>query len=253
MKLLVIVLCLFSERFLIHTASFNRFSWFKEYYSFIARNLQPLGALSAPVWLLIGLILPIVIISALVLFFLEDVFYGFFGLILNIIILYYCLGPQNPFYPITEKKVNAQGADQNTVSGRYLVEVNGQLFAVLFWYILTGPLGIIIYRTISLSQDYEPVAAKAKLIIAWLDWLPARMTALFYMLVGNFQRGAHYFAKYFTGGPAKNNAMLSECGIAAASIEGDKTASISAAENLVEHSVIVFLVFLALFTLAAWL
>jgi len=35
MKLLVIVLGLLSERFLIHSLSYQRFHWFKNYYSWI--------------------------------------------------------------------------------------------------------------------------------------------------------------------------------------------------------------------------
>lgn len=255
MKLFVIVLCLLSERFLLHALSFHRFSWFKGYCHFIARNVKSHSGLSSPSLLLLLLIIPLALVPALLLFILGGLLYGFLGLILNIVIFHYCLGPQNPFYPVTEKKTEDPAPEQGitSVSGRYLAEVNGQLFAVLFWYILTGPVGIIIYRSISLSQGFEPVAEKAGWATSLLDWIPARMTALLYMLVGNFQQGIHYLGKYFIAAPEKNHLMLSKCGLASASIDSDKSVSITAAESLVEHSVIVFLVFLALFTLAAWL
>ncbi len=248
MKLLVIVLCLLSERYLIHAVSLNRFNWFKEYYQLILNHAKKLNIHQSP-WLVIALmVLPLFISLALILWIFEDLVFGFTGLILHIIILYYCLGPQNPFYPISETPDKTPATPD-----KYLADVNGQLFAVLFWYILTGPLGIIVYRTVSLCQNFDPSARQAEQLTAIFDWLPARLTVILYMLVGNFQRGLHHLSQHLIAAPAENETLLKNCGLASLRSKEDEQVSIAAAENLVEHSVIVFLVLLALFTLASWL
>lgn len=66
------------------------------------------------------------------------------------------------------------------------------LFAPIFWFALLGPAGAVLYR---LSQSanhawggqetaFNRVASR---IFYWLDWLPARFTAVGYAVVGDFE------------------------------------------------------------------
>lgn len=248
MKFIVIVLCLLSERYLVHALSLNRFSWFKDYSDRLLKQTDNTSFLSSAWLKLLTLVLPIVLLTWLVLCLLGNVLFGFIGLFLNVGIFYYCLGPKNPFYPSTDKKGKKQ-AD----AADYFAEVNGQLFAVIFWYIFTGPLGIIVYRLVSLSQSLKAVAGQARTLTDILDWLPARLTALLYMLVGNFQRGLVHLMSQLLSPPVKNNQLLESCGLASAANKDGEEVPVPMAEQLVEHAVIVLLVFLALFTLIAWM
>ena len=249
MKLLVIVLCLLSERFLVHVSSHNRFRWFSTYGQAMENRLSNISFLSSPWIMLIVALLPMLLTAFVILFFCTNWLFGFVGLLLNIIVFYCCIGPGNPFYPL---RTSTAESDSNEDVGAYLVQINGQLFAILFWYIFLGPLAILAYRLISLSQNQKAVSQQALWLTNGLDWLPARMTALLYLIVGNFQAGLRLFSKLFFSEPTKNKDLLSACGLQALGSGGDEQAAMPLAEHLVEHAVIALLVLLACFTLVAW-
>lgn len=246
MELLVIVFCLLSERFLVHKSSHNRFHWFMSYGNGIIAHVP--ARLSS--WVILVLImLPLLLLFGVVLYFVDDALFGIIGLLMNIVIFYYCIGPVNPFYPVHTKPVELM-VDEDIA--HYLVQVNGELFAVLFWYLVLGPLGILAYRLISLSQGLASVRQAASDVLNVLDWLPGRMTALLYLFVGNFQAGFQHLSKLFFTAPGKNKRLLSVCGLAALSFDHREPKTMLDAENLVEHATIVFLVLLAFCTIVAW-
>lgn len=92
---------------------------------------------------------------------------------------------------------------------RGLVDAYRQVFAVLFWFtILPGPLGAVLYRACLLlgnewagpapgDEDETPVAraratfgAPARKLLWLLDWVPVRLTALSFAIVGDFEDAA---------------------------------------------------------------
>ena len=248
MKLLVIVLCLLSERFLVHVGSHHRFQLFTGYGHLLSRQLSRLSFLSSP-WLILALtVLPWLLIVSLMLSLFGGLLFGFVGLLFNILLFYCCIGPENPFYPIRAQTVDHVGDNE---VGNYLANVNEQLFSVLFWYILLGPLAALAYRLISLCRNQTSIGQQALWLTNILDWLPVRMTLLLYLLVGNFQAGARHFSKSFFLTPANNHAFLSGCGMEALRGSESEPIVMPNAENLVEHAVIVLLVLLACFTLSA--
>jgi AmpE protein len=230
MKLLVIVLCLLSERFLVHAALHKRFYWISAYINFIAGRLSKVSP-----WIILSFILlPFVVVVSVILYYFSNSVFGFVGLLLNLIIVYCCIGPGNPFYPVR-------------------VQANGQLFAVIFWYITLGPLAALVYRLIAQSRKQQSLSQIALKLTNILDWLPARMTILLYLLVGNFQAGLRDFGKLLFKTPSNNQILLSVCGLQALSSNGVKSAKMLQAEKLVEYAVILLLVLLAFFTLVAWM
>jgi len=92
---------------------------------------------------------------------------------------------------------------------RGLVDAYRQVFAVLFWFlVLPGPAGAVLYRAlVLLEQEWRGAhpgdettpllrsraefgrAARAGL--AWLDWIPVRLTALSFAIVGDFEDAAY--------------------------------------------------------------
>lgn len=250
MKLFVIVLCLLSERFLVHAVSNTRFYWFSSYFTKICQRLPQTKLFLNPMLILVIVLLPLVILLGLVLSIFNHLLFGFISLLLNLAIFYYCLGPNNPFYPMRQ-----ESAEENSEieAGHYFAKVNGQLFAVVFWYIVAGALGALIYRLISLCKEQIVTAKIATQITNVLDWIPVRLTVLLYLLVGNFQRGFHFFAQKFFSLPENNDVLLNDGGLLAARTTENEPVQMPYAESLVEHAMIVYLVFLAFFTLVAWL
>lgn len=77
------------------------------------------------------------------------------------------------------------------------------VFGVLFWFVmLPGPMGPVFYRladyaarrwsrTPPAGLQADQFGRFARVAFAWIDWLPARMTALGFAIVGDFE-GAIY-------------------------------------------------------------
>lgn len=249
MKLLVIVISLLCERFLTHAISKNRFDWFPNYFEKLGLKLPPKLSGSNPFVLLALVIIPILLGVWLILAIFDNLIFGLIAFILNLAIFYYCLGPNNPFYPVRE---NLDENHSEEEVKHYFFKVCGELFAPVFWYILAGPVVVLAYRLISLCQKENGVGEIAKKLTDLLDWIPARLTTLLYLLVGNFQPGFNFFLNQFLTSPSNNQVLLEEGGIQAAKVEGSQI-QMPYAEGLVEHAITVFLVFIALLTLVAWL
>jgi adenosylcobinamide-phosphate synthase len=91
---------------------------------------------------------------------------------------------------------------------RGLVDAYRQVFAVMFWFaVLPGPVGAVLYRaTMLLAQEWRgaepeveetPIArsravfgAPAQRLLWLLDWIPVRLTALSFAIVGDFEDAA---------------------------------------------------------------
>lgn len=88
---------------------------------------------------------------------------------------------------------------------RGLIDSYEQVFATLFWFaVLPGPMGAVLYRATLLvaaewraeepGQDTTPIA-RARDAFGWpartlrflLDWIPVRLTALSFAIVGDFE------------------------------------------------------------------
>lgn len=249
MKLLVILLSLLSERFLIHSVSYQRFYWFSDYCQKIRINAAKHNAFSNP-WVLLSLIiLPILLLVSLIYILLYPFLFGFMGFLLSLFIFFYCLGPQNLFYPIIQSDVKTN----EDLVGDYFVLVNTQLFSLVFWFVIAGPIGALLYRLITLSRDINFVSEQAKEVTDLLEWIPSRLTVLLFLIVGNFQRSFSLFNGYIFAKPDVNGMMLRECGLLALRTSDTQEVTMREAESLVEHAIIVMLVFIALFTLITWL
>jgi cobalamin biosynthesis protein CobD/CbiB len=92
---------------------------------------------------------------------------------------------------------------------RGLVDSYRQVFATLFWFtVLPGPAGAVLYRAAALladewrsdvaGLDTTPIArarevfgAPARRLLWVLDWIPVRLTALSFAIVGDFEDAAY--------------------------------------------------------------
>jgi len=79
-----------------------------------------------------------------------------------------------------------------------LVAAHRNVYAVIFWFlVLPGPTGAVLYRVASYLEekwghgrtshpagDFGSAASK---FFGWIDWLPVRVTAFSFSVVGNFE------------------------------------------------------------------
>ena len=91
---------------------------------------------------------------------------------------------------------------------RGLIDSYRQVFATLFWFtVLPGPAGAVLYRaatilarewrdapggadTTPLAQTREAFGGPARGLLYLLDWVPVRLTALSFAIVGDFEDAA---------------------------------------------------------------
>jgi adenosylcobinamide-phosphate synthase len=111
------------------------------------------------------------------------------------------------------------GMDANEVSRvaveKALVTTHRNVFGVFFWFLILGPVGAILYRVSEYvarawnepehmrNEAFGQFAARA---YYWIDWLPVRLTAVAFAIVGNFEDAiyawrnfAHRWADEATG------------------------------------------------------
>ena len=158
-----------------------------------------------------------------------------------------------------------------------LIRINERLLAILFWFVILGPVGAVLYRSVSqlkglareeynTHEDFMEAALRFKAI---LDWLPVRITALCYAVIGNFVEAVHCWgqqiAKHGNDWVASNNSVLVSSGCGALQLadiftnedleldSDDVRDQILAAEALVRRTVIAWLTFFAVLTLVGWM
>ena len=96
-----------------------------------------------------------------------------------------------------------------------LLAAHRHVFGVLFWFlVLPGPSGAVLYRLsefvarrwnrlpASADLDLPPdrFGAFARRAFAWIDWVPARLTALGFAIVGDFEGAAYCWREASVGG-----------------------------------------------------
>lgn len=70
-----------------------------------------------------------------------------------------------------------------------------RLLGVVFWFVLLGPMGAVLYRVSRLMRDYWQAHVPERgdflthvdQVLFMLDWLPVRLAAFSFAVVGNFQ------------------------------------------------------------------
>lgn len=130
-------------------------------------------------------------------------------------------------------------------------------FAVIFYYLLGGPLAALTYRLLVLTAEqaqFPGLAGSATRTLHILDWLPVRLLSISFALIGNFvlvSRALMHNLLCLTE-PADN--LLSQTGRAAIEVESDMsgekgTASLDHIWLLLVRSAVLWYACVAFFTL----
>ena len=163
-------------------------------------------------WLILGVLvgLPVVAVG-LVLWMVEPVLYGLLAFPIHLVVLIYSLGRGDvlaalgPFrdawrredgqaaYHAVERDLRLTPEEGpallEQVQGYLLWQAYQSFFAVIFWYLLLGPLAALSYRLLALAAEHSELPAlheRAGQLRHAFDWLPARVLASSFALVGNF-------------------------------------------------------------------
>lgn len=163
-------------------------------------------------WLVLTILvlLPVALL-ALLLWVLEPVAYGLLALPVHLLVVIYSLGRGDllaglgPFRDAWRREdlqaaahvakrdldIEADDGEQllERVQGHLLWQAYQSFFAVIFWYFVLGPVAALSYRLLALAAEHSQnpgVAERAAQMRHAFDWVPVRLLAASFALVGNF-------------------------------------------------------------------
>lgn len=183
--------------------------------------------------------------------------------------------PEGAYLHVREILVDAPPANpaqtNRLLIQNILIRNNERLLAILFWFVLLGPAGAFMYRSTTqlkgLEGDEREGFLEAVLRLqAILDWVPARITAVCYAVIGSFVDAIHNWRTqadmWGEDLRTRNQGVLVASGMGALRLE-DATAQeedlelfcerIEDAQAMVRRTVIAWLAVFALLTIAGWL
>jgi AmpE protein len=303
MTLIALLIGLIIERLATQIFHWRRMRWLDRIidtgFSLSAR-LANWPALIPVILMAIVLVLPVAAVTVA----LKDTLFGFPHLVLAVVVLFFSLGPNDIGEDVNEYCSALEDGDEERIeqTAKALVEdhvpaaplerahcveeavciqANNRLFAVIFWFVLLGPLGPLgawAYRVTDLvrrravfragREDSEAatIAAlrdAAVTLHGWLAWIPARLTAIGYAVAGHFDAALGAWRSGVTpaGSTSENSErLLARVGVAALALhdndDEDVTArgvrGATAAKRLVFRLLLIWAVIIAAMTLYGW-
>ncbi len=287
MTLISALLGIAIDRLLTQLHEYRRYDHFLQYIDWARARLH--GGVWDSIGGLLLVLLPIWLVVGLLQVWFHDWLFGLVGLLFYVAVFVYCLGPrdlsadvgtwcevsdssdhelrQRAAGRLLREQVAAQepNACARQLSEAVLLEAGDRLFAVLFWFVLLGPLGAVMYRSASVLYYRPSDAGEFEQNIGWLYavllWLPARVSALGFALGGHFDSALEGWRQAHQEPPAgvagsERVLRLTGRGALGEDVEelgADPTSPVKAAMRLVWRALTVWLVVLSLLVLAGWL
>ncbi|NBF02460.1 regulatory signaling modulator protein AmpE [Pseudomonas sp. Fl5BN2] len=208
MSFLVLLLAVWIEKFSALRQRVQRDGWWLRQLARLESSPRMAGH---PWWLLMVLILLPVILLGVLLWVLQPVAYGLLALPVHLWVVIYALGRGDllgglgPFRDAWRREdlqaavhvakrdldICADNGEQllESVQAHLLWQAFQSFFAVIFWYFLLGPVAALSYRLLALAAEHGKNPAlieRAEQLRHAFDWLPVRLLAVSFALVGNF-------------------------------------------------------------------
>ena len=213
--------------------------WLRELHKL--ESSQSLG--NKPWWILIILIALPAAVLGMLLVVLHPVAYGLLALPIHLLVVIYSLGRGDllgglgPFRDawrrgdlqaaahVAERDlgVSADSGEQllDKVQGHLLWQAYQSFFAVIFWYFLLGPVVVLSYRLLALAAEHSQNPAlveRAEQLRHAFDWLPVRLLAASFALVGNFAAVSRVMLHELLSWDISAAQLINKAGCAAAEI-----------------------------------
>lgn len=308
MKIVALFIALILERLATHLFHWRDLRWLDPLFDLGLRKRGAWSFAKKYLWAIAVLLIAIapVLLARIAL---HDTLLGLPYLALSVIVLFLSLGPQdigeevdrwcaaldsgdketehNYAVALLERPSTETPHERDDVVRAVFAQANNRMFAVIFWFLVLGPIGAWLFRVADLlrrraifvaerratesgeQSDEQTLAMResveqASYIHGLLAALPARISAMGYILAGDYDNGRAAWRKSTThveSAPTpndRNEALLAGVGYSALNLsqgaEEDDTAwhvrSARAAKNLVLRSLVFWLVGVALLTLA---
>lgn len=281
MALICIVIALLVERTTHSLQDLRNFRWFEQYSQWMINHLPGLTNQGAS--LIVILLLPIIIVTAIIQNGLDDKFFSLFSLLFSLAVLIYTLGPHDlnrevddylearesgneeeaqKIASMMSQKPASASPDQQSVDVMHaiLTESNDRIFSVIFWFLLLGPLGALVFRLASYTMQTthnNTLGDAARKLQAIMAWAPAHLVAAGYALTGNYEGASQGFREKIKQDDLSecNYMTLITAGLGALKDcePGEETACIRSTRGLVLRTLVVWVAVIAVLTLIGWM
>lgn len=285
MKFVILLICLILQVLIGENIRKNKFQFLDRYASGMKPLLARFNADHGMIGL-IGLLIPALIIILLLNLIFSAV--GILYLIYGVIILMFCLDARDMKKPLKDYfKAALDGSlvsiqmeaeefvghslrqdkaeISRSVTETILMKALTDIFSVIFWFMLFGPFGAVLYYlTAAITKraqrpefGFSDMYSAAEYFKEILDWLPVRFMTLTFSLVGHFRPVFNIWVDRIGGGLLENRQLLIDTGVAAVHSEvGSFESNID--ENhqtlhLVSRTLWTWVIIIALLTIASWL
>ena len=238
MTLLLILIAIAVQRFLGLTPDKIEVPWVHGYYTWFVRQfdvvtrghgLFGLGLLVVPILLVVSI--------------LFSILFHMFGLlgysIVSLFLFWYCVDARD-----LAKRPYA--AELSPI--QWLTQSYATLFAMIFWYALFGPIGLLLYYIVYIlhrfacttDQVVSPgITHAASQTLNILDWVPVRLFTLSLSLVGHFAQMFTVWLKYLLPGLQSATVVIEACVASVAKSTSDSVV-------MINRALVVWLVVIAL-------
>ncbi len=187
----------------------RRFGWFRGWLQWLGAQF-PEGSFWRGRYGIALALLPPLLVTGLLQRALDDPLWGLPGLLFAIAVLFFCWGPRDLDVDVSAVLDAPDAASRRAAAARLYppgaaVRMDGgslveavfrnalrRWFGVLFWFLLLGPFGALLYRLGALAAEADAdllpheTREGARTLLAALDWPVAQLATLSLALVGNF-------------------------------------------------------------------
>lgn len=285
MSLLVILLGIAIDKFAESVESMRKFDWFLQYADWIRQKLGQWSLRHDTAVLLIVLFIPVFAI-ALIYQQLNDLL-SLLGFVFSVAVFVFCIGPRdvhnraNKYVEALERgeqseatelateilQDHPQPGDESTlirtINETLLVASNNNFLGMVFWFVILGPVGAVIYRLSQVllksldTEENHGFYQSAQLLFSILNWIPSHFTAITYAVTGSFVDAIHQWKihkSYDHLSPDAANNMLIDTGFGAIQLDADNKVfdgqTIYDVLGLCRRTIIVWITAIAILTLA---
>lgn len=243
MSFIVILIALLIERY-FDWSHLRQWSW----YTALERQVTQRLTGASPYVLLAAVLVPPILLVMLLQYVFSDLIFGFPWFVASLMIVLYCFGPKNLWADAyaSINSVTSQPADkasetlrstfnlntanplesiQQQLISQMIISANSRVFAIVFWYFIFGLPGALLYRLSAVSAQYSGVpaiSATALKVQESLDWVSVRVLTFIFAIAGNFTRVLTCWRQRLSMGLDGNNLLITECGFAAITSDGEK-------------------------------
>ena len=226
----LVVLLALSVNFFAEQIPFMRtfehsWKWFEDFFVWFADKdyLQRLH----PILHCFAVLVPVPIVIGFVSYLAEDLFGGL-AFVLHFVILLFCF-TDGPFYNKNQHQCSVK-----------VVACHERYIAIIFWFMILGPLGASLYRLTTLlsyhvNQSSSNDLAFRKATVSChglLAWLPVRITALIFALVGNFNQVMKVFSELVGQVALSGQDILLQCAKSALGLHSQTAWSVGHANDI---------------------